>query len=72
MKREMQEIQALKVALESGGMALKERSETHARFVDLLQHLKRLLADYKQLQRNHPPKCDDDLREELELSGLSL
>ena len=46
----MQEIQALKLALESGGMDLKERGETHQRFVGLLRHLKAMLATYKELR----------------------
>lgn len=52
LKKEMQEIQALKLGLESGGMGLKERGETHHRFVGLLQHLKTTLATYKEMRRD--------------------
>lgn len=81
MKREMQEIQALKVALESGAMAMKERIETHSRFVSLLQHLKVLLTNYKCLQHENSDTNnnnsseyynDEDLKYELELTDLFL
>lgn len=52
LKKEMQEIQALKLALESGGMGIKERAETHHRFGGLLQHLKAMLATYKELTQH--------------------
>lgn len=50
LKKEMQEIQALKLALETGGMGLKEREEMQTRFAGLLQHLKVLLATYKSMK----------------------
>jgi hypothetical protein len=69
LKKEMQEIQALKLALESGGMAPKERSETHQRFVGLLQHLKAMLTAYKDLRRD---AGDGPIYKEQEAQGEEL